>query len=310
MRPRWRVPDAQWTNTGRPRSARSASTAAKVVEPAACSRSHPRRARARAASSTRPSAIQRSSTFHDSAPPRSGCLSPAMAGEASPTPQGRRFELGDEPAPSRAARSATSTPSATTSSPSASARPAPARAGWPWPWRCRPCRPSRSTASSSPGRRWRPASASASCPATSWPRSTRTCAPLRRALRHGRARGRRKRCSSGHRRGGAARVHAGPHAQRQLHHPRRGPEHHARADEDVPHPHRLRLQGRRHRRHHPGRRAGGRQGWGLERILSGIDGPGFVHLGSRDVVRHRIVQDIVDAYECSATTTSTTTRPV
>jgi phosphate starvation-inducible PhoH-like protein len=36
---------------------------------------------------------------------------------------------------------------------------------------------------------------------------------------------------------------------------------------------------------------------GLERVLSGIDGLAFVHLSSRDVVRHRIVQDIVDAYE-------------
>ncbi len=36
---------------------------------------------------------------------------------------------------------------------------------------------------------------------------------------------------------------------------------------------------------------------GLEPILGGIDGVSFVRLGSRDVVRHRIVQDIVDAYE-------------
>jgi phosphate starvation-inducible PhoH-like protein len=44
--------------------------------------------------------------------------------------------------------------------------------------------------------------------------------------------------------------------------------------------------------------AGGRSGLtGLERILTGIDGLGWVHLGSADVVRHRIVQDIVDAYE-------------
>jgi phosphate starvation-inducible protein PhoH and related proteins len=35
---------------------------------------------------------------------------------------------------------------------------------------------------------------------------------------------------------------------------------------------------------------------GLDRVLRGIDGLGFVHLDSRDVVRHRIVQDIVDAY--------------
>ena len=74
------------------------------------------------------------------------------------------------------ARSATSTPSAATSSPSASGPPAPARAGWPWPWPCRRCRPSRWSASSSPGRRSRPASGSASCPATSWPRSIPTSA--------------------------------------------------------------------------------------------------------------------------------------
>jgi phosphate starvation-inducible PhoH-like protein len=32
-------------------------------------------------------------------------------------------------------------------------------------------------------------------------------------------------------------------------------------------------------------------------VLAGIDGLAFIELGSRDVVRHRIVQDIVDAYE-------------
>ena len=36
---------------------------------------------------------------------------------------------------------------------------------------------------------------------------------------------------------------------------------------------------------------------GLERILTGIEGLAFVRLTNRDVVRHRIVQDIVDAYE-------------
>ncbi len=39
---------------------------------------------------------------------------------------------------------------------------------------------------------------------------------------------------------------------------------------------------------------------GLEPILGGITGIGFVRLSGRDVVRHRIVQDIVDAYERSA----------
>ena len=42
---------------------------------------------------------------------------------------------------------------------------------------------------------------------------------------------------------------------------------------------------------------GGRSGLvGLESLLSDIEGIEFVHLGSRDVVRHRIVADIVDAY--------------
>ncbi len=36
---------------------------------------------------------------------------------------------------------------------------------------------------------------------------------------------------------------------------------------------------------------------GLEDILTDIEGLAFVHLTSRDVVRHRIVQQIVDAYE-------------
>ncbi|HQV56621.1 MAG TPA: PhoH family protein [Ilumatobacteraceae bacterium] len=36
---------------------------------------------------------------------------------------------------------------------------------------------------------------------------------------------------------------------------------------------------------------------GLERTLTGIDGLAFVHLGAGDVVRHKIVADIVAAYE-------------
>jgi phosphate starvation-inducible PhoH-like protein len=36
---------------------------------------------------------------------------------------------------------------------------------------------------------------------------------------------------------------------------------------------------------------------GLEKVLTGIEGLSFVHLTNRDVVRHRIVQDIVDAYD-------------
>ena len=39
---------------------------------------------------------------------------------------------------------------------------------------------------------------------------------------------------------------------------------------------------------------------GIEAMLSGIAGLVFVHLGRRDVVRHRIVADIVDAYELAS----------
>ena len=34
----------------------------------------------------------------------------------------------------------------------------------------------------------------------------------------------------------------------------------------------------------------------VEEILQNIDGIEFIHLGARDVVRHKIVQDIVEAY--------------
>ncbi len=61
--------------------------------------------------------------------------------------------------------------------------------------------------------------------------------------------------AAGHHRGRPAGVHARPVAQRLVHHPRRGAEHLARADEDVPDPARLRLQDRGHRRRHPGRPA-------------------------------------------------------
>jgi phosphate starvation-inducible PhoH-like protein len=46
--------------------------------------------------------------------------------------------------------------------------------------------------------------------------------------------------------------------------------------------------------------AGGRSGLeGIEELLAGIEHLAFVHLGRGDVVRHKIVADIVDAYERS-----------
>ena len=53
-------------------------------------------------------------------------------------------------------------------------------------------------------------------------------------------------------RGRAAGLHAWPHPQRCVHHPRRGAEHHRRADEDVPDPAGLRLHDGGHRRRHAG----------------------------------------------------------
>jgi phosphate starvation-inducible PhoH-like protein len=47
--------------------------------------------------------------------------------------------------------------------------------------------------------------------------------------------------------------------------------------------------------------AGGRSGLlDLEELLGEIDGIAFVRLGQADVVRHRIVREIVSAYERSA----------
>ena len=62
---------------------------------------------------------------------------------------------------------------------------------------------------------------------------------------------------TGDHRGRPARLHAGADPERLVHHPGRGPEHHARADEDVPHPARVRLEGRGERRHHADRPAHG-----------------------------------------------------
>jgi len=55
---------------------------------------------------------------------------------------------------------------------------------------------------------------------------------------------------------------------------------------------------------------GGRSGLdGLEATLGGIEGLAFVDLDRRDVVRHRIVADIVDAYDRAAASSTRTGRP-
>ena len=80
-------------------------------------------------------------------------------------------------------------------------------------------------------------------------------AAVRRAARHDRPRDDPQAAGGRDHRGRPAGLHARPDAQRRVHHPRRGAEHLARADEDVPDPARLRLQDRGHRRRHPGRPA-------------------------------------------------------
>ena len=87
--------------------------------------------------------------------------------------------------------------------------------------------------------------------------------------------------------------------QRQLHHPRRGAEHQPRADEDVPHPAGIQLEDGRHRRRHPDRsaRASRTPAWWSSRdILKDVEGIEFVRFGEEDVVRHKLVRRIVEAY--------------
>ena len=103
-----------------------------------------------------------------------------------------------------------------------------------------------------------------------------------------------------HDRGGADRLHARPHAQRRVRHPRRGAEHHVRADEDVPDAARLRVEGRGHRRHHADRPAERRRlgaGGGAARSSRTSRASASSTSTTRDVVRHKLVQQIVKAYD-------------
>ena len=101
-------------------------------------------------------------------------------------------------------------------------------------------------------------------------------------------------------RGRADRLHARPHAQRRVRHPRRGAEHDQRADEDVPDPPRLRVQGGDHRRRHADRSArqpplGPERGdASCSRASQGI---AFCYFTEVDVVRHPLVQQIIKAYD-------------
>ena len=104
----------------------------------------------------------------------------------------------------------------------------------------------------------------------------------------------------GHHRSRAAGLHARPHAQRFVRDPRRGAEHHQRADENVPHAPGIQFQSRDHRRRHADRPARSRANpvWSKRSRWSGsIEGISLVYFDERDVVRHSLVQRIIKAYE-------------
>ena len=98
----------------------------------------------------------------------------------------------------------------------------------------------------------------------------------------------------------ADRLHARPHAQRRLHHPRRGAEHHAAADEDVPDPLRhAQPDGdlRRPASGRPARSDASRASPTRSASSSGVKGIAIVRFTAADVVRHPLVGRIVEAYE-------------
>ena len=89
-----------------------------------------------------------------------------------------------------------------------------------------------------------------------------------------------------------------------VHHPRRGAEHHARADEDVPDAHRLRHQGRHHRRRHadrPRARAEERADRGGARALAAC-------AASRSCASPAPTSSAIRSCRRSSTPTSATTR--
>ena len=136
------------------------------------------------------------------------------------------------------------------------ARRAPARPTSRWRWRSRRCsgtRSSRVILDAARGRGGREARLPARQPRREG--EPLPAAALRRAPRHDGLRQGARADRARRDRGGAARLHARPHAERLLRDPRRGAEHDRRADEDVPDAPRLRLEGGGHGRRHADRPA-------------------------------------------------------
>ena len=155
-------------------------------------------------------------------------------------------------------------------------------------------------ASSCPARRSRPASGWAFCPAISRTRSTPTCA---RSTTRSRTCCPRASCSGASRqrpdRDRTARLHARPHPGQRLRHPRRGAEHHALADEDVPDPPGRKLAHGGHRRPDADatcRRACPRA-WPTPWPAGRRQGIGVVRFDQRTWFAIRWSTAIIDAYE-------------
>ena len=109
-----------------------------------------------------------------------------------------------------------------------------------------------------------------------------------------------RRIAVGRDRDRADRLHARPDAERRLHHPRRGAEHHAAADEDVPDPLRHAQPDGDLRRSQPGRPARSDASPASPTrspSSNGIKGIAVVRFTAADVVRHPLVGRIVEAYE-------------
>ena len=123
---------------------------------------------------------------------------------------------------------------------------------------------------------------------------------LRRAARHDRPRVDPQAAGRRHHRGRAAGLHARAHPQRLVHRPRRGAEHLARADEDVPDPAGLRLA----RSWSPATSprstcpaASSPASRSSRGSSTSIEDVSFQRLTAHDVVRHRLVGKIVAAYD-------------
>jgi len=126
-----------------------------------------------------------------------------------------------------------------------------------------------------------------------------SAADLRRAVRNDERGPLRADAGTRDDRGGAAGVHARPHARRRVRDYGRGAEHDDRADEDVSDAARPALARRDNGRHHADRSAAGKTSGLVDaaETLKNLKEIKFIYFSRRDVVRHDLVAKIIKAYE-------------